>query len=104
MRCTDVLNVFKHPILNKNGPDERNNRTNNLNGKHNAGRNLHVMSKLQVSSKVDGLSSCNYYNCLEDGIGNRMSWKHITSNQFTHHPCGKYLIGYGCKHRKWDGK
>jgi len=44
--CANVLNVVKHPILNESHPDASNNSGDNLNDKHDAGRNFHIMANL----------------------------------------------------------
>ena len=83
--CTDVINVVKHPFLNESNPDASNNSRNNLNHEHDAGRNLYIMAKLQVSSKVTDLVTCDVSKCLEDGVGKGPSWKHVSSNKFIYH-------------------
>ena len=104
MGCTNVLDVVKHPILNDSNPDATQNASNYLDEKQGVGRNFHVMAKLHSSSKVTGLRSYSVYNCLEHGIGNGPSWKHVTSNKLIHHWCRGWLITDGLKHHNWDGK
>ena len=77
--CANVLDVVKHPMLNKSNPEGANNSRNNLSGEHDTGRNLHIMPELQVESKVTGLVICHVSNCFEDHIGNGPPWKDVPS-------------------------
>jgi len=101
--CANILNVVKHPILNESNPDAGNNRGNNLNGEHDAGRNFHIMPELQVCSKFSSLEICHVSNCFEDHVGNWLPWKHVTCNKFKHHLCGNLLVGDGHKNGERNG-
>ena len=100
--CANTLNVVEHPILNKRNPDASKDSGNNVNGEHDAGRNFHIMPKLQVCSKVDSLVICHVSNCFEDHIGNWLPWKHVTSNKFEDHLCGDLLVADGYKNGERD--
>lgn len=62
------------------------------------------MTELQVPSKDDGLSACGGGDCLEDSIGNGLSWKQVATNKLMNHLQGYILIGDGLKYRKGNGK
>ena len=102
--CANVLDVVKHPILNKSNPDRSNNSRNNLSDEHDPGRDLHVMSKLQTCGKFTGSATCNISNRLEDGICNGPPWKHVTRDEIIYHGCGDLLVRDGQNHRKRDGQ
>ena len=103
VRCADVRDVREHPVLYGGYNDGANCSRNDLNGKHSAWWDLHVMTKLQVTRKSNGLVCASICNHLENGIGNRATRKHVASNEFVHYLKGYSLVGDGLEHGKWEG-
>ena len=103
VRCADVDNVCKHPVLYRGHDDAADYSSDNLDSKHGAGWDLHVMAKLQITRKTNRLVCANISDRLEDDIGNRATRKDVARDKFGHDLEGDLLVGDCLKHGKWDG-
>ena len=72
--------------------------------KHDTGRDLHVVAKLKVTTKADGLRSTDESVGFEEDVGNGASREHAASNQLMHNLSWDLLIRDGHEHSQRNGK
>ena len=76
----------------ENDPNTSDHGRNNLDCEHHAGRDFHIMTKLQVTGKSNGLARGHEGNRFEDGVGDGFSRKYVPSDKLIQHLYGDLLI------------
>ena len=83
----------KSPALNHDDDETGDRAGGDLRDKHDSGRDLHVMAKLQVTGEVEGLLRHDGAVNLEDHHGNGLSWDHVARDEFGKDVKGQLLVG-----------
>lgn len=84
MGLTHVHDVCKHPLLDEYDDDTADQGSDQLCDEHKARRNLHVVTKLQVSSESNRLVCASISNALEDHDSDRFAWKQVAGDEFVY--------------------
>ena len=90
---TDVHDVGKHPVLDESAHDAGNENGDHLSEEHEARGNLHVVTKLHVTSEPNRLVCANKRNAFEDHDGHGFAWKKVASHELGHNAQGDLLVG-----------
>ena len=102
VRCTEVRNVAKHPVLNENDNNTTYNCGNRLCHEHYTGCDLHIMPKFQVANVRESLAHGNVRVSLKDHHRSRTAGECITDNKFCENLKGESLVRNGLDHANRD--
>jgi len=95
---THVGNVREHPGLDTELYGSGNDGGDNLRPEHGPGRDLHIVTDLEVSGKLQCLGHCNITPSLEHHHGDRSARKGITDDEFSNDIKTNLLVSDSLNH------
>jgi len=99
---TDILNAAESPVVNgdlDNGGPEHSYA---LSSPHCAGRNLHVVTHLEILEEIQGLGHGDVTVTLEHHHGQWATWKHVSDNELGDDVKTNLPVGDGLDHTDRD--
>ena len=103
IRGANVLNVGEHPRLHTELHGASNDSCDNLTKKHRAMWNLHVVAKLEIARKLNGLGRGNMTPCFEYHHRNWAAREGISDDQLRNDVQPNLLGRNGLNHANRDG-
>ena len=100
LTSADVGDIVEHPGLHTRNEEAADDCGDHLEGKHDAGRDLHVVTELEIAGDLDGLERAAEHQTLEDHVGHGLSGQNVSNDQLGHNLGGDALVGDSLKHRK----
>lgn len=100
LTSANVRDIAEHPFLDADCNKARYDGCNDLDTKHGAGWDFHVMAKLEVARKTNCLIGTNESDRLEKDVCDGTTRKHVSGDELMHDLQGNLLIGNSHKHRK----
>jgi len=98
----DIRDIHEHPVLNEGAKDGGDDSSDDLDREHGARGNLHVVAKLEVTSKTNGLGGRDESDGLEEHVGDGSSREHVSSDEFMEDLGWDLLVRDGLQHGKGE--
>lgn len=95
LQVADVGNVGEGPVHDDDLNNSRPDRGDELGGEHDARRHLHVVTKLQILSEIQGLRHANVAIVLKHHHGHGATGDHVTNDKLGEHVQAKLDVRDG---------